>query len=50
MIDVIIITLKIEDKETVEEYSKCDPSFIEDDIRNGNLLEMCSVLSIRNVN
>ena len=42
----IIITLEIADPETVAEYSKCEKSFISDDLLNGNLMTMCDVVSI----
>jgi len=42
----IQIILEITDKETLDAYSNIDNSFIEDDLRNGTLMEMCDVVEI----
>ena len=44
--DSIRILLEINDPETVAAYSKCEKSFISDDLLNGNLMDMCDVVSI----
>ncbi len=42
----IRIMLEITDAETVAAYSKCEKSYISDDLLNGNLLTMCDVVSV----
>jgi hypothetical protein len=45
---MIIIVLEINDPETVDAYSECDKSFIEEDLRGGTLLEMCDIVEVVN--
>jgi len=42
----IFITLLIDDKETVSAYKGCHPDIIMDDLRNGSLIEKCSMVDV----
>lgn len=42
----LVITVVIEDEETLDAYYDVDPSCIEQDIRHGTLLEMCTDMTV----
>ena len=44
---VIRIMLEITDSETLDAYGDVDESFIEDDLRNGTLMNQCDVVKIK---
>jgi hypothetical protein len=46
IIPQIIITLLIEDEETIDAYKDCDPEIVMSDLRCGNLIEKCSILDV----
>jgi len=42
----ILITLVIDDEETVENYKDCDPEYIMVDLRDGSLIDACEMVSV----